>query len=602
MRSTRRRGTIRCDPQTRPSTTPEGPYELGETANERQRRNPEMLRLLDFIEQLERIGFAHLHLRQGGRETRLIIHLVRNDLLGQLTTNSSLAAASGLSYGTALRTIGHMKRQGLIVERPRTTTGRSISLHPSPKLLGRWDDYARQCRILVGATFRLYLNDAEGTAKAAAPSRDDPPAAHPPVLVSRLALGRRLRILVHADSTFMAMNSLRRHFEMMFGTPIVSRALSIDRLHAEIIENSRRPVSKYDIVACDLPWFGEMATAGRLLQLDSLIAQTRFDLADFYDDALASTRYGGHQYGIPILMTAETLVYRTDLLAEAGIAVPMTVAETLEAARRLHDPRRRIFGLAWNGARGTPLGHSFVMIMGAFGRPVINLRAKGGGFDAEHVTGEEMRPMFLAPEAQETAEYLRALLAYSPPNVLNMSWYDRAAAFANGEAAMAYSHSLLASLFEFNEKSPAYRRAGYVPHPTGPSGRPIAPLGGYALTIPANIEPQRIAPVWSVLSALTSARAVKLYTMNGSLACPRRSVSGDPEIRALSPMLSTIDEMASRGLLKMWPRPPTPDIVDIIAIAGQEIHDALSGLKPIPVALKRAQNRADAIMRERGRY
>jgi multiple sugar transport system substrate-binding protein len=592
----------RYDPPARPSTTPEGPYELGESAGEKWQRHPEMLRLLDFIEQVERIGLAHLHLRQGGRETRLIIHLVRNDLLGQLTTSSSLAAASGLSYGTALRTIDRMKRQGLIVERSRTTTGRSISLHPSPKLLGDWEEYARRCRILVGATFRLYLDDAEGPARPSSPRRDDLQAAHPPVLATRLALGRRLSILVHADSTFMAMNSLRRHFEMMFGTPIVSRALSIDRLRDEIIENSRRPVSKYDIVACDLPWFGEMATAGRLLPLDALIAQTGFDLTDFYDDALASTRYGGHQYGIPILMTAETLVYRTDLLAEAGVAVPVTAADTLEAARRLHDPARRISGVAWNGARGTPLGHSFVMIMGAFGRPVVNLRAKAGGFDAEHVTGEQMRPMFRTPEAQETAEYLRALLAYSPPSVLNMSWYERAAAFANGEAAMAYSHSLLASLFEFNEKSPAYRRTGYVPHPTGPSGRPIAPLGGYALTIPANVEPERVAPVWSALSALTSARAVKLYTMNGSLACPRRSVSGDPEIRALSPMLSTIDEMARRGFLKMWPRPPTPDIADIIAIAGQEIHDALSGLKPIRAALETAQSRADAMMRERGRY
>jgi multiple sugar transport system substrate-binding protein len=348
----------RYDPPARPSTTPEGPYELGESAGEKWQRHPEMLRLLDFIEQVERIGLAHLHLRQGGRETRLIIHLVRNDLLGQLTTSSSLAAASGLSYGTALRTIDRMKRQGLIVERSRTTTGRSISLHPSPKLLGDWEEYARRCRILVGATFRLYLDDAEGPARPSSPRRDDLQAAHPPVLATRLALGRRLSILVHADSTFMAMNSLRRHFEMMFGTPIVSRALSIDRLRDEIIENSRRPVSKYDIVACDLPWFGEMATAGRLLPLDALIAQTGFDLTDFYDDALASTRYGGHQYGIPILMTAETLVYRTDLLAEAGVAVPVTAADTLEAARRLHDPARRISGVAWNGARRSAIPSS----------------------------------------------------------------------------------------------------------------------------------------------------------------------------------------------------------------------------------------------------
>ena len=195
---------------------------------------------------------------------------------------------------------------------------------------------------------------------------------------------------------------------------------------------------------------------------------------------------------MPILMTVEMLVYRTDLLAEAAVAAPATVKGALDVARRLHDPGCGLYGLAWNGARGTPLGHSFIMIMGAFGRPVVNLRATPDGFDAEWVNGEEMRPMFLSVEARETAEYLRELVAYSPPNVLNMSWYDRAATFADGRAAMAYSHSLLAPLFELNEKSPAFRRTGYSPHPTGPAGRPIAPLGGYAIAIPANIAPERI--------------------------------------------------------------------------------------------------------------
>jgi multiple sugar transport system substrate-binding protein len=60
--------------------------------------------------------------------------------------------------------------------------------------------------------------------------------------------------------------------------------------------------------------------------------------------------------------------------------------------------------------------------------------------------------------------------------------------------------------------------------------------------------------------------------------------------------------MDSRGILKMWPRPPTPDISDIIAIAGEEIHDALVGRKAVSAALADAQNRADALLRRRGRY
>jgi multiple sugar transport system substrate-binding protein len=194
------------------------------------------------------------------------------------------------------------------------------------------------------------------------------------------------------------------------------------------------------------------------------------------------------------------------------------------------------------------------------------------------------------------------LLEYSPPNILNMAWYDRAIAYAQGKAAIAYSHTMLAPLFELDRASPAYRRTGYLPHPVGPRGRPIAPLGGYALTIPANIAPERIDPVWIALRALTSANTTKLYLANGSLASPRFSLSRDPEIRALSPMVAAVDDMARLGYMRMWPRPPIPENAPIVAIIGEEIHDMLSGAQPVADALAAAQNRVDALMRARGHY
>src|SRR5947199_80728 len=57
----------------------------------------------------------------------------------------------------------------------------------------------------------------------------------PAVLGSKLALSRGLRVLVHADPTFMAMNALKRQFELILGVDIHARALSIDRLRGEIV-------------------------------------------------------------------------------------------------------------------------------------------------------------------------------------------------------------------------------------------------------------------------------------------------------------------------------------------------------------------------------
>ncbi len=542
------------------------------------------------FEQLQQEATQLLGLSAGQREMRMITHLVRNHLAARLVTSSSLAAASGLTYGTAIRTIVQMGDRGLIVRRSRTPTGKSVSLHPSADLLARWHEFAYRANKLVRDALDPNAVRASPTgARRSFREKASVILPPPPVLSTKLALSRGLRVLVHADPTFTAMRTLKRQFEMILGTPIHSRALSIDRLRAEVIENSQLPISKYDVVAIDYPWFGEMAFDGRLAALDDVIANLGHDVDDFYPDTLASSRWRGVQYGIPAIMSAEPLVYRTDLLEKANLGPPRTTDQTIEAARRLHNPGAGVSGIAWNGGRGTPVGHSFMMIMSAFGKPVLNLRPTPDGFDAEHVSGEEMRPTFLSLEARQTVEYLIELMQYSPPNVLSMNWYDRAVAYKEGKVALAYSHTMLAPLYETNPASPAYRKTGYAPHPVGPRGRPIAPMGGYALAIPSNLAKERIAGARIALQSLTSASATKLYLINGSLASPRVSVSRDPEVQSISPVIAAVDDMAASGLVRMWPRPPVPAISRIIGIAGQEIHSLLSGTKSIGAALRDAQ-------------
>jgi multiple sugar transport system substrate-binding protein len=79
-------------------------------------------------------------------------------------------------------------------------------------------------------------------------------------------------------------------------------------------------------------------------------------------------------------------------------------------------------------------------------------------------------------------------------------------------------------------------------------------------------------------------------------------VSKDPDIRSLSPVIGVVDTFNDQRLFRMWPRPPAPNIAEVIAIAGEEIHDLLSGSKSVDRALHDAQNRADRLMRSRGVY
>ncbi|MGI9498828.1 MAG: ABC transporter substrate-binding protein [Geminicoccaceae bacterium] len=583
---------------------PEGPYETDDLNPAFGISSHDLARLLDFVEQFESEIEQTLAIKTGYSEMPMLVALLRDHLTGRLTTSSSLVAHSGLSYGTAMRTIGSLIERELIVKRPRTVTGKSYSLHPTEKMLREWQELARRSDSLVATLFgapdaaRADVSDYFFGASYASGSILPPPS----ILAAKLPLKNCLRVLVHADPTFMAMHALKKQFETVFGVGIRSRALSIDRLHGEILDNAGANSSRYDLIACDLPWFGEMAAAGHLLPLDDLMRESNFDSADFHQEALASARYAGRQYGIPVQTTPELLVCRRDIVQKKGIALPRTIDETLRAARRLHDPFNNIAGIAGNAARGTPLGHSFMFVMGAFGQPVLNLRKIPNGFDGEQVSGENFRPMFDTDAARDTAAYFLELLACSPRGILNMSWYERARCYADGGAAMAYCATLLAPLFELDHRSPAYGQTAYLPHPFGRGGRSIAPIGGYALAIPSNIAPERVDPVWTALVSLTSAQAIKLYIENGSLVTPRFSVGMDPAVKRISPLISIVDEMARSGVLQMWPRPPVPEIAEIIAIAGEEIHDMLLGVKSIGLALETAQSRADALMRSHGHY
>ena len=563
-----------------------------------------MSRFLDFIEQQDDEVRRALSIKTGYDETKLFVALLRNHLNGKLTTSSSLAQSSGLSYGTSIRAISSIEDRGLLVRRSRTDTGKSFSLHPSEKLILEWQEYARRVHSLLDSTIGLSskLGQKSSDYFYGSSYNSGSILSPPSVLSSKLSLNKQLRILVHADPTFMAMHVLKKQFESILGVPIQSRALSIDRLREEIIKNSTAKHSNYDIIACDLPWFGEMAEKGRFLPLDNLISNTGFDTSDFHSEALASARYKGNQYGVPVQTTPDLLVYRRDLFERKGLKAPHTIDDTLIAAQTLHSRSRNVSGIAWNAARGTPLGHTFLFTMGAFGQPAINLRAIENGFDGENVIGENFRPMFNTNAARQSAEYLLELLNYSPSSILSMSWYERARAYADGEVGMAYCATLLAPLFELNAKSPAYGVSEFLPHPCGKGSKQIAPVGGYALAIPSNVSEERISPIWTALMSLTSPQTIKLYIENGSLVSPRFSVSMDPKVRQISPLISKVDEMARFGVLQMWPRPPVPEISNIIAIAGEEMHDMLIGVKSIDEALNNSQNRADAIMRMNGHY
>ncbi len=443
----------------------------------------------------------------------MCLHLIRSHLEGRIVTSSSLAASARVPYATAVRKLADLTASGLIEQRPRSKTGKSFSLHPSGALLNAWIQLGDRVRRLAVQSFVPESHSAPASEYYFGGSYMQGKALiqPPSVLPHPLTVPGGLRILVHGDPTFMVMENLKRQFEQMVGTKINQRAFSIDRLHEEALRNAARTASRYDLIAVDLPWIGEFAEKGVLLPLDAVMDVDRLDPGDFHTAGWRAAHWDGRPYGVPSQTTPELLMYRRDLFADAGLEPPRTSDQVLAAAKALHEPRRGRYGIAWNAARGTALGHTFIMACADFGQPILNLDPIAGGFDADQLARDDLYPTIDTPRAEAAAEYLMALLDYSPPDILSMSWYERIRPYAAGRVAMAYGYTLLAPYFELDPSSPAHGTTGYLPHPAGPLGATIAPVGGYVLAIPANLPPERHEAAVEALIAFTSPEAQKLY-------------------------------------------------------------------------------------------
>ncbi|QUJ77260.1 extracellular solute-binding protein [Sulfitobacter albidus] len=556
----------------------------------------DVLSVLSFLENLGDELESTSELFAATPNLRITMHLIRGHLEGRLTTMSSLIGASRAPYATANRRIKDMQLAGLIDQRPRTDTGKSFSLHPSVELLDQWTRLTSRVQRLAHAQFggaaadetsEYYFGESYLSAKSIPPMK---------VLSEPLKLAGGLRVLVHGDPTFMVMDNLKRQFEQTIGTQIHQRAFSIDRLREETMRNAARKSSTYDIVAVDLPWVGGFAENDVLMPLDEAMDIARIDPSDFHTAGWQAAHWGGRAYGIPAQTTPELLFYRKDLFAQAGLKPPQTTQDLLTAARALHDPQRGLHGIAWNAARGTALGHTVLMTLADFGQPILDLKPIAGGYETQHLANRDYRFTIDTPAGLQAAEFLKELLNYSPPDILSMSWYERIRPYAAGQIAMAYGYTLLAPYFELDDASPAKDQTGYLPHPAGPNGAAIAPVGGYIMGIPANLPKERVAAAVEALLVFTSPSAQKLYVQNGSRTNPRYSVASDPDVRRLSPIFEAVDGMCWRDELQFWPRPPIPEIDEVIQICGEEFHDMLRGIISPQDALRRAQQRADATL------
>ncbi|MCC5845178.1 MAG: extracellular solute-binding protein [Verrucomicrobia bacterium] len=389
------------------------------------------------------------------------------------------------------------------------------------------------------------------------------------------AEGRVIRMLLVGDPFAIAMSRSREEIEKQLGGKVELEIVGYNDGRRLTLLNARDEVSRFDLVAFDVVWLGEYHVNGILKDLSGRLS---VDRGAFLDTAFSAAEMNGALYGLPIQPHPELLWVRRDLLEASGLPPPVTTEDVLALARRMHDPERQRYGVAWNAQRGQPLGQTMAHFFAAFGVPLLS---------------EEGRPAFHSEAGLEAARFAKALVEFSPPDIYSMAWDQRTNRFASGQVAMTYGWAARAYVVEEEPYSAVRGQVIYLPAPHAFGRGPVTPLGVWAIGVPSNV--QSVPRSVQALEALFHSDVQETLVRRGNATPGIRSLAEHPELREQFPVLATIAELDANGQLRIEVRPRVPEWDALCEILGTEFHDMLLGKLSVEEAMNRAYTAAVAL-------
>ncbi|MEG3631841.1 ABC transporter substrate-binding protein [Streptomyces poriticola] len=346
---------------------------------------------------------------------------------------------------------------------------------------------------------------------------------------------------------------------------------------------------RYDVVSIG-PWEAPIwASRGWLVRLDAPARRGGYDVADLVPVVRTALSYRNGLYAVPYYGESSFLMYRKDLLAEAGLTMPErpTWPQVAELAAELHDPERGIAGIC---LRGGPVWLDLAPLN------TVILTFGGRWFD------EGWNPRLTSPETRRAVRfYVDLVRSYGEPRASEAGPARCQETMRQGKAAMLYDATSFAGRLEDARSSKVAGRLGYAPAPvlhTESSGW----LWTWALAVPVTSRSPEAA--WEFVSWATSKRYVRLYGERlGWVGVPpgsRLSTYRIPHYRRaagafLRPTLDALDavDLTRPGLHEQpWTGTPYVGIPEYAGLGGRvakEISAAIAGRQSVDEALERAQ-------------
>jgi ABC-type glycerol-3-phosphate transport system substrate-binding protein len=337
----------------------------------------------------------------------------------------------------------------------------------------------------------------------------------------------------------------------------------------------------YDITYLDPQNLKEFAEKGWLMPIDRFVTKydSEYDFSDIPKGIWELCSHDGVTYSVAHHQLAYIMFYRGDVLSSAGIKPPELLDEYVDASKKLTTSDR--FGTSLTLKPPDGLGNEFHSYLMACG---------GEWLDSNY------RPVLNGPAGVMAVEYIKTLMSYAPPGVMNYANDESMVAMQQDKVAMMHQWSTRAAAMNNPEQS---KVVGLVKWKKGvtlkPGGRPACRYTAVGYGIPAftKNDPDLI---FSIIAKATSTESQK---GGAGLAMPvRLSVTSIPELAIEHPEWAAAVDAIQSGAKEL---PLIAEFSRMREVSTKRIAQALAGELGIQAALDTAAKEVTQVLTESGR-
>jgi sorbitol/mannitol transport system substrate-binding protein len=326
---------------------------------------------------------------------------------------------------------------------------------------------------------------------------------------------------------------------------------------------------------------------GWLVPLDGL--SEAYDVDDILPAMRDGLSHDGKLYAAPFYGESSMVMYRTDLMAAAGMEMPEapTWDEIRAAAEAMNDPANGLYGVCLRGKPGWGEGGAFITVTAnSFG---------ARWFD------EDWNAQFDQPEWEEALTFFVDLMnSYGPPGYATNGFNENLSLFQQGRCGMWIDATVAASFVTNPNDSTVADSVGFALAPDSGLGKRSNWLWAWALAIPAGT--QKADAALQFIEWATSREYIALVAENEGWANvppgARTSLYETPEyqavpfadmtlqsIQAADPTSPTVDPVPYVGIQFV----AIPEFAGIATEVSQEFAEVYAGQKTVQEALANAQ-------------